>query len=220
MPDVIAILLTYQRTAYAQRTVAAAARSLRCDDLAWYVADDGSDEAHLAAVHETLAQYDQQVVGGHSARVGYGANANRAWREASHYSPITLWLEDDWELTQSLDIRPYVQLLLAHEDVGMVRLGYLNAHMRGTSVARNGRLYWHLDHTPAVDGTPVFTGHPSLRHARYAESYGLYPEGLLPGDTELVYAYEYRVRKGPVILWPATYPEYGLFAHIGAEKSY
>ena len=84
---------------------------------------------------------------------------------------------------------------------------------------------------PAVDGAHdlprawpdtsfyAFTGHPSLRHARYRAAYGDYPVGLGPGDTELAYAYQYRVGDGPRIVWPQGYPTGGLFGHIGEVKT-
>ena len=59
--------------------------------------------------------------GRHSERRGYGANANAAWDAADAWSPLTLWLEDDWELTEALDLTPYAQAL-ADDEIGMVRL--------------------------------------------------------------------------------------------------
>ena len=65
----------------------------------------------------------------------------------------------------------------------------------------------------------AFTGHPSLRHRRYYETYGDYPTGLVPGDTELGYAYQYRVGDGPLIVWPEGMPNEGTWAHIGSIKT-
>lgn len=208
------ILQTYKRTDVALRTVRAALRHLSGPDLRWYIADDGSPAEHVTAIRELLPDAEW-----HSERRGYGANANTAWRLAQ--TPLTLWLEDDWELTQPLDLAPYARLLLERDEVGMVRLGVLNLDIKGRTWGHDGRLYWTLDHVPHHDGTPVFTGHPSLRHVRYREVYGWYPEGLSPGDTELAYAYQYRMGplSGPAILWPVNYPAYGLFGHIGSVKT-
>lgn len=219
------ILQTYKRTDVALRTIRAAQKYLRyAGPISWYVADDGSPPEHVEAVLEavfTCAQAGHGYLGSHSERRGYGANANEAWRQVDPFTPLTLWLEDDWELTQELDLTPYANLLTAREEVGMVRLGILNLDVRGRTWGHDGRLYWTLDHIPHHDGTPVFTGHPSLRHQRYRDVYGWYPEGLLPGDTELAYAYQYRMgpHTGPSILWPVDYPAYGLFGHIGAVKT-
>ncbi len=216
MGPIVVILLTYQRTEYAVRTIRAALAHLRYQgNLLWYVADDGSTAEHVAAVHEALA--GQKVIGAHSERIGYGAGANKAWHVAHEHADLTLWLEDDWELRAELDLTSYARLLTDTPDIGMVRLGYLNLGMAGQVFGYDGKLYWRLER--AVNPY-VFTGHPSLRHRRFREAYGPYPEGLNPGQTELGYAWLFRSGQGPDIVFPAANGEWGPFGHIGAEKSY
>lgn len=208
------ILQTFKRTDVALRTVQAAQQHLHyAGELSWYVADDGSPAEHVNAVRELLPDAPC-----HSERRGYGANANAAWRAIN--TPLTLWLEDDWELREPLDLTPYANAL-QDEEIGMVRLGYLNRGVSGSVVAAADRLYWRLYHEPIESNELVFTGHPSLRHTRYRDAYGWYPEGLTPGDTELGYAYRYRTARtgAPWIVWPADYPPNGLFAHIGTVKT-
>jgi GT2 family glycosyltransferase len=219
MPEPITIIFqTYKRTDYALRTIAAARKYLRYPDLRWYVADDGSPREHLDAVITAL---DGVCSGFHSERLGYGGSANKAWRWADSVGPLTFWLEDDWELRQPLDLYCCAALLMEREEIGMVRLGVLNLDIRGRTWGHNGLVYWTLDREPHIEGTPVFTGHPSLRHRRYRDAYGWYPEGLGPGDTELAYAYQYRIgaHGGPGIVWPVGYPQNGYFGHIGAVKT-
>lgn len=215
---IVIILQTYKRTDVALRTVAAARQYLRYSgDLLWYVADDGSPGAHVDAVlHAT-----SPIVGYHSERRGYGGNANAAWDVADGISPLVFFLEDDWELRAPLDLYPYAALLMETHEIGMVRLGVLNLDIRGRTWAHGGQVYWKLDREPHIDGTPVFTGHPSLRHRRYRQAYGDYPTGLGPGDTELAYAWQFRMgsHDGPGIVWPADYPPGGLFGHIGVVKT-
>jgi GT2 family glycosyltransferase len=213
------ILQTWQRTDCAVRTIRAAREHLRYPDLRWYVADDGSRPEHVDVVLAELA--DAPLVGWHSERLGYGATANRAIAAAEQIGVLYLFLEDDWALSQPLDLWPYAALLMERDEIGMVRLGVLNLDIRGRTWGHSGRLYWTLDKAPHLEGTPVFTGHPSLRHRRYREAYGEYPTGLGPGDTELAYAYQYRVGPpdAPGIVWPADYPSWGLFSHIGEVKT-
>jgi GT2 family glycosyltransferase len=219
MPEpIVVILQTYRRTDVALRTIAAARQFLRYPDLRWYVADDGSPREHYEAVLEAVGG---DLCAAHSERRGYGANANAAWDAADTESALTLWLEDDWELRAPLDLYQYACLLMESEEIGMVRLGVLNLDIRGRTWAHGGRVYWKLDKEPHIEGTPVFTGHPSLRHRRYRGAYGDYPIGLSPGDTELAYAYQFRMgpQAAPGIVWSADYPASGLFGHIGAVKT-
>lgn len=219
MEPITIILQTYRRTDVALRTIAAARQYLHYSGpLHWYVADDGSPREHVDAVLEALPI---QILGHHSQRRGYGGNANAAWDVADKTGALTFWLEDDWELRAPLDLYAYACLLMETHEVGMVRLGVLNLDMRGRSWAHGGRVYWKLDREPHLEGTPVFTGHPSLRHRRYRQAYGDYPEGLAPGETELAYAYQFRVGSpdAPAIVWPADYPAQGFFGHIGTVKT-
>lgn len=212
------IFLTFDRTQYAIRSLASLKKNLRYPDLKYYLADDGSRHDHVVTLLDMLQ--DVNLLGYHTLEGGtYGRNANEAWQVAQQHSGLTLFVEDDWELTEELDLYPYAALLMEREDVGMVRLGYLNLNMRGTVFGHNGELFWRLDR----ECDPyVFTGHPSLRHSRYWNVYGRYPEGLSPGETELSYAYQYRyanVANAPDIVYPVRNLEYGKFAHIGEIKA-
>lgn len=216
---IVVIIQTWERTECAVRTIRAARQHLRYPDLRWYVADDGSRMEHVEAVMQALEGV--VYVGGHTERLGYGATANKAIHAAEQVSRLLLFLEDDWELTRDLDLYPYAALLMESTEIGMVRLGNLNLDIRGRTWAHGGVVYWKLDREPHIEGTPVFTGHPSLRHRRYREAYGPYPEGLIPGDTELAYAYQFRQGSpdAPGIVWPADYPPTSYFGHIGEIKT-
>jgi hypothetical protein len=213
MEPITVILQTYKRTDYALRTIAAAQQHLHYQGpLLWYVADDGSPTDHWRAVLDAL---DHPA--GHGVRRGYGGNANAAWAAAE--SALTFWLEDDFMLTQPLDLTPHAYTLMDSAEVGMVRLGYIDGERLQPARDFGGRRYHTLARDWPDTSFYAFTGHPSLRHARYRQAYGDYPTGLTPGDTELAYAYQYRVGDGPLIVWPEGYPAGGYFAHIGAVKT-
>jgi hypothetical protein len=219
MEPIVIVLQTFKRTQNAIDTIRAARRNLHYGGpLYWYVADDGSPPEHVNAVLEAVGG---DLLAYHSERRGYGGNANAAWDAADQIGMLTFWLEDDWELRQPLDLYRYAALLMETHEVGMVRLGVLNLDMRGRSWAHGGSVYWKLDREPHLEGTPVFTGHPSLRHRRYRQVYGDYPTGLTPGETELAYAYQFRMGTpdSPAIVWPADYPANGYFGHIGEIKT-
>lgn len=216
---IVIILQTFKRTDVALRTIAAARANLRYGgNLLWYVADDGSPREHVETVLEAVGG---DLWGWHSERLYYGGNCNRAWAAANEHSALTFWLEDDWELQQPLDLYPYAALLMESHEVGMVRLGNLNLDMRARTWAHGGHVYWKLDREPHIEGTPVFAGHPSLRHRRYLDAYGYYPVIPNPGETELAYAYQFRQGSpdAPGIVWPADIGSGNLFGHIGSVKT-
>lgn len=214
------IFLTYDngdgvRTEYALRAIQALKANLIYPDIRYYLADDGSPPAHVNAVLGELQ--DVNLIGWHTIPSGtYGRNANEAWQIAQQTCGLALFVEDDWVLSERLEIYKYAALLMERADIGMVRLGYLNLHMRGQVFGHNGDLYWRLERDC---DSYVFTGHPSLRHSRYWSDYGRYPEGLSPGETELMYALQYRRGNGSDIVWPVSNGEFGKFAHIGQIKA-
>lgn len=216
---VVIILQTYRRTDVALRTIQAAHHYLHYPDLRWYVADDGSPGDHYLACVTALEALGARLIGSHSERRGYGGNCNAAWDAAHAVGALTLWLEDDWELTRDVDLYPFAALLMEREDIGMVRLGYLNTGITARCDAHGDMLYWLLDREPVKGSCYSFTGHPSLRHIRYRQAYGDYPTDHPPGETEVIYAHHYRFGDGPWIVWPVDWPQWGYFKHIGVVKT-
>lgn len=215
MESITIILQTWQRTSYALATIAAARENLHYEgELKWYMADDGSDKEHVYACMEAIG-----MTNGHTLRRGYGANANAAWQSADSMSELSLWLEDDFVLTQPLDLTPHAYALMDAPELGMIRLGYIDGAMLEPAQSFAGRRYHTIPRDWPDTSFYAFTGHPSLRHTRYRAAYGDYPVGLGPGDTELAYAYQYRVGSGPLIVWPEGYDPAGTWAHIGKIKT-
>jgi hypothetical protein len=216
---IVIILLTYGRSEYCRRTIEAVKRHLRYPDLLWYVGDGGSEPEHLAMIAEQLQ--GQRILGRHTgphAETSYGRDANIALDKAHQHSRLVFVLEDDWELGSELDLRPFADMLLNNDDVGMVRLGYLQEGMAGETWGWGGHLYWRLKRdSPSAY---VFTGHPSLRHVRFRDAYGRYQEALRPGETELAMAWQFREGTGPGIVFPVEIGAYGPFGHIGEHQSY
>lgn len=217
---ILVILLTNGRTDYCLRTIEAACAHLAYPDLYWYIAQGKDTPGHFEAVKNCIIKNDARIWGYHITvdNPSYGKDANLAIDKSIDLTRLILVLEDDWELRQHLDLRPYADLLMDREEFGMIRLGYLNLGMVGKTMGHNGRLYWWLHRDS--DEAYVFTGHPSLRHWRFRNAYGPYAEGLKPGETELDMAWQFRTKPGPGILWPVENGAYGKFGHIGERQSY
>lgn len=216
------VLLTYERTDYTLRTIHAAGKFLQYPDWGWYVADDGSSDSHHIFTLNSCEATDRPLIGQHNEKLSYGRGANAALRMAFSTGALVLMLEDDWELTQPLDIWKWAALLMERPDIGMVRMGYLNNGVAGNVIGHGGSLYWVLDDTESKHHSSfAFAGHPALIHRRFFDSYGLYPERWQPGDTELRMCWQIASQfGGPAIVWPAELGAMGPWAHIGGQQSY
>ena len=205
-----------ERTDYAIRTVRAARKNLQYPELRWFIADDRSEPDHVNAV---MSELDGCYISGvWSEHNSYGRSANAGIQSAREHGQLMLFLEDDWELTYPLDLWPYASTLMEDESVGMIRMGYLNAGVKGETFGHRGQMYWRLD----AESPYIFTGHPSLRHIRFHDHAGNYAERLQPGETELAMAWKYKSSPDPKpsIVWPCMMGQNGYFAHIGSIQSY
>lgn len=215
------VLITYRRTDYALRTINNVCDNLRYPNFSWYVADDGSDEAHVNTILETLDRRKQSLLGWHREPISYGAGANRGVRLGLDRGDLVLMLEDDWALEQPLDIWAWCALLMEQQEIGMVRMGYINAGIDAQLVSLNGSLYWALnDERSRTFSSFAFAGHPSIIHRRFFDEYGYYPERWQPGETELKMCWQVAALDGPLVVWPITLGERGPWGHIGAHQSY
>lgn len=202
-----------ERTEYVARTIRSFRKHVLYPNLRWFIGDDGSDQNHIDTI---LDELDGCVIAGiWSEKNSYGKSANEGIRSSND---LMFFLEDDWELQVDLDLDHYASLLLEDESVGMVRLGYLNAEITGTTFGYGSRMYWRLSDESAY----IFTGHPSLRHRRFHDRAGMYTEMLQPGETELAMAWSYKDSPSPKpsIVWPSWIGQYGYFGHIGSVQSY
>ncbi len=218
-PQVSVLLITYKRLPLALRTLTGLRVNLEYPGpLHVHIADDGSGGDHIERL-VAEARLDPRVVSvtsTNAGRAGVGASMNMGQRVCWQRSDFVLWLEDDWELYRRLNLCTAVRCLQECLDVGMIRYGYLQKGMTGTIKAGGGDLWWRLSWES--EDPYVFAGHAALRHKRFYEAYGDYPEGLAPGETEAAMAVRVNERRGPVILWPAEIGCWGVFGHIGADS--
>jgi len=216
LPLVAVVMPTFQRTDYAVRCLQALGSLLAYSgEIGYYIADAGSHSAHVAKVVE--AAEGMRLLGWHTATASPGHNWNMATQAALAHSDILMWVEEDFELKRPLDITPYVELLLACRNVGMVRLGLLAINLTTTSVGHDGRHYLRMHRSMQY----AFSGHPHLKTRGFIETYGPYNEVTNPGDTEIDYDTKFRsVAEGPDIWWPVDLGGWGVFGHIGEYRSY
>lgn len=215
------VLLTKNRLDYAARTLRAVLHNAASNQpIHVHIADDGSDdpEAHVGKLlqiaedlrldYETAPTSTQ--TGGHS----YGRSYNLAMQVVHEFAEYVLPLEDDWELTEHLDLDRLVTMLQDPE-VGCVRLGYLGwtQPLFGKLHSAGGCVGLLLD--PLSPERHVFAGHPRLETREWERAVGPWPEGLGAGTTEFEVAGRPHAREG--VFWPFLSPD--IFAHIGTVQA-
>lgn len=230
MNELLSIIITTydsgegKRTPLLNNTVQLLHQNLKYPNVQWIIADDGSvnQEQHLANVKEFLFSSSQPFQITDSQHAGVGKSKNIALQKAFETSPFVLLLEDDWLLRNVIPLQAYMTILSEYSEVGMIRLGYLGGTMSAKYVAYNDVSFWDLDRG---SGVYIYSGQVSLRHKRFYDICGYHPEGVSPGEEELVFCKHYNgVDNAPKILWPAEYgctlnAPYSPFINIGMDVS-
>lgn len=227
-PTLCIVLLTYMRTDMAVRTIEGVADYLEYPNRTWYIADDGSPQGHMDAIFaalarrgETLYQYHNETF---SQRPYCGTGWNIALGHAHNLTDYVLWLEDDWVLKKPIDIRPYIRLLMEKPEVGIVSMRGLSLGLRMEVTGHNGIHYLKIMKY-GFEGSMCYSGNPHIRHRRYTDHYGYFSTNNSPGDIEIVCDNQYRGDfHGPEIWRPADwgdgYSGWGIFGHIGKDKTW
>lgn len=216
-PKIAIMIITYKRFDLAARTIEGVAKNLvYSGPWHWHIADDGTNNGHIDKLANEIHSNrptSERITYTDAQRKGVGASMNLGQQACYSFADYILWLEDDWLLQNKFDLHPLVQMLAERQDIGMVRLGYLQLGLKATTISAANHLWWLL-HRDSLDKF-IFAGHAALRHKRFYESYGAYKEGLSPGDTEIKYVERFHAVKGPEVVWPAWVGCWGPFAHIG-----
>lgn len=229
LPNIAIGLVTFRRTREALRTVESTIENLIYpkEKRGWYISDDGSAVRHSAAILSKLGMAGESIIGFHNERIRHKGdenshNAGLGWNKClglcHQNSDFVLWLEDDWELDEPLDLVPYVKLLMGREDVGICSFRILSVGADVHTVGYEGRHYLRYSRTTQY----AFSGNPYLRHARYTKRYGWFAEDRNPGLMELHMDDQYRLAVDNLIdIWrPLDINVWGAWKHIGSDKTW
>lgn len=224
LPVLAIALVTCERTELALRTIRGIRENLVYPNelIKWFVGDDGSSKTHSMALITEINSLGMTLADYHNEKFMpdtyfAGKTWNRALGLAHQESDYVMLLEDDWELRHPLHIEPYIKLLSEREDVGMVRLGHLAVGSIVEIVGHGGIHYLNY-----LRGTQyAYSGNPSIRHGRFTKALGFLAENKTPGEIELDYDDRFQNNiEAPSIWRPADIPGWGIFAHIGTQKSW
>ena len=215
-PEIVVLLLAKGRVSYTIRTIHAIEANLEYENYSYYVADGGSDQPDLYEVLDLITDYGAKLQY-HYKPMTVGKNWNDGIRAIYNSGArIYLHLENDFELSEKLNIAPYVKLLTERTDVGCIRLGLLPINLDIQTHGFDGRIYQHILKMRQY----TWSGNPCLVHQRFNNAYGYFSEKKLsPGDTELSIDTNVRRQEGPMVWRPNELGDYGPFKHIGAEQA-
>lgn len=224
LPPLAICLVTCNRTEEALETVRSTCWKLGYPEelIGWYIADDGSKPEHHSKILEVLGAYGKRIIGEHNERFrdDDSHNCGKGWNKGlgicHQYSDFVLWLEDDWKLESSLDLKPYVKLLQEREDVGIISFRILSVGADVHTVGYDGRHYLKYLRSTQY----AYSGNPLLRHGRFTRHYGWFAEDRNPGDIELELDSRFREKEGPDIWRPVDISPWGGWAHIGTAKTW
>lgn len=216
-PVVTVVLCTYNRLSELTLTFSSLVENLQYPRIHWHIADDGSPDNVLNASIHHIGEYanlkGDSFTYSVTQRKGWGANVNYALEtlrvNQRPPSDITYFTEDDYVLKRPLDLRPYVSILEAYPQVGMVRFGIsghdgIRARLRELDIAASMPGYseevgrgstWpgkvnvlELELGEQADwgafGFFRYSNRPHLKHRRFHEAYGKYVEGRTLAETE------------------------------------
>lgn len=221
-PTLAIVLLTYERTDLALRTIQGICENLDYPKRSWYIADDGSSLEHVKRLVDELQSKGESLYAMHNQTFADRPFCGRGWNHAlqrvHNLTNFVLWIEDDWHLDIKLDIRPYIRLLLEREDVGIVTFRGLTDGLQTEVACHNGRHYLKIMRS-GTHHSMAYSGNPLIRHVRYLE-YGLFSPFDTPGDIEVDCDNRYRGHIGPDIWRPADMNPWGCFGHIGNERTW
>lgn len=214
-PPVVVLLITFERTDVALATIKGIQERIRYPNLSWHISDDGSNGDHVAKLVEAIGP-DVEITISDSKRHSVGKSMNIGIAKCLERADMWLHWEDDWVPNMEIDLVPCVELLQDNEEIGMIRLGRLQTDLYGHVIVGGDRLWWRLDKNKSLW---TWVGHAAMRHRRFYDAYGVYPEGQTPGITELGMQANVQYNPGPDIVWPA-WLRYDICDHIGDGYSY
>lgn len=229
-PKVWVLFATFRRTTAACMTIESLGKYLKYHNLHFHIcddgsgpADDGSERAHVEVLADKFAEFYPEVTWHEmdtpSGSFNTGGNINQGIRLAQQNgADIHMLNFDDWALFRELDLRPMVDCLDAHPEVGFIRLSYMvpgnNGCVMDYHLPRCGGAWmwfrlireWCLNNPWGPEDSYTVSTQPYIAHKRFFDAYGYHPEHVNPGLAECGMGTQYNYsglgENGPQILFP------------------
>lgn len=181
-PNLSILVVTYNRKNTLRNSLLAIKQHLAYNgNKRIFVADDGSDDG----TQDMLAAEFPEATIVQSIRSKLGANTNAGIRSALLFSDYILQFQDDMKLLVNLDMHPHIELLRDNPGCGMIRLWGVGGHKYQAQLEGN---YWRVWWTSPELYIP--SDRPHVKHRRFHEAFGFYPEGLSTAETEQTWCHQ------------------------------
>lgn len=236
-PEVTILFCTYERQDELTRTLDALKDGLTypADKLRWIICDDSSPSNFAAKLARRAAYRDLNIqVVKTEKNSGWGVNVNNGLAHVE--TDLCFFIEDDYVLTQPLDLRVGVAMMTALPHVGMLRYrGTAGEHMVLHQMEvhiedwlpdyRDGMgLLGRLQYCLLDSGSPslyIYSHGAHLKRRAFHQFYGAYPEGLKLAATEEGYAHQVKAKMKepgapPIAILPGWIVNH--FDHIGQTR--
>lgn len=204
-PPVTAIIVTFKRPEIIRRTLDSLVENLSYPNLSLHIADDGTGNDYVdKIINDYQSHFKNPITHTITQRKGWGGNVNEALKVAT---PFVYQQEDDYLLTQPLDLRIGMSVLL---DSNVTYLRYrgiaghrLTCHLRETNHEYGKRFTRPCTGVPGVTFLEidrklgkelyVYTHGPHLKNVpKFHGAFGMYAIGLPLGLTEEEFAHRVR----------------------------
>lgn len=182
MDNVFCIIPTYHRPMILRQTIELLQRNLVYPgEVYYYVSTDAPGDGAVEAVgglpHVHIWDGPQR---------GMGANLNFLLdRVADAGGNIILQLDDDSHLVKPIELLPHVIKLNADPTAGVIRLCWIGGHRYLAQLEADqsaNQAYWRVRWDSPEHY--IASNRPHLKHKRWHEQMGRFPEGQLIGATE------------------------------------
>jgi glycosyltransferase involved in cell wall biosynthesis len=222
--DFAVMVITYNRPEEIRKTINGLikwARGVDIRSVHWHICDDGSPGDYIEDLKREYIQLNMTFT--ITQRAGWGANANTGLRFLRE--PFIFLCEDDYEATRPLNFKEGTDLLRELPELGIVRYDgvwdhELDLHLR--SVMLDGERIPYLKVGFESPHLNIYSNHPHLRHKRFTETYGYYPEGRSLAETEISFS-ELVKERGPERNVGVAILQDGIeqhFTHLCKDKSW
>lgn len=208
-PALAVILPTYNRAETVWQTIDLLQRNLVYSGyVEYFVGCDGDDHTPEKLSDMKYTNILEEPSG------SFGANINRLIKLAIDTGfDFFMQMDDDHWLMEPMDINNFIKDLDRLEDAGWIRLMGIGAHdLRATLKG----VYWYVDwDSPELYITSM---RPHIKHVRFIESFGFYPEGEKLGLTEEGYCHQCKnsaTEDSPKVLVPLDTRTESSWSHVG-----